>query len=37
MAGEFQRSQVCRSDEEVLRVAAAWKAAMLAKHWIDVR
>lgn len=34
--GEFQRSQVCRSEEEVLRVTAAWKAAMSGKGWHEI-
>ena len=31
--GEFQRSQVCRSQDEVLTVTAEWKAAMIEKGW----
>jgi hypothetical protein len=32
--GEFQRSQVCRSQDGVLSVTAEWKAAMLGKGWV---
>ena len=31
--GDLQRSQVCRSQDEVLTTGEAWKAAMLEKGW----
>jgi hypothetical protein len=31
--GELHRSQVCRSQEEVLDMIDRWKAALLAKGW----
>lgn len=31
--GEFQRSQVCRSQDEVLDTVDQWKAALLEKGW----
>jgi len=31
--GEFQRSQVCRSKDEMLTVVTEWRAAMMAKGW----
>jgi hypothetical protein len=31
--GSLQRSQVCRSQDEVLDTADQWKAAMLEKGW----
>jgi hypothetical protein len=33
VAGELLRSEVCRSQDDVLRVCEQWKAAMLAKGW----
>jgi hypothetical protein len=32
--GSLQRSQVCRTQDEVLDMSEAWKAAMLAKGWL---
>ena len=34
VAGSLQRSQVCRSQDEVLDTADQWKAAMLEKGWL---
>jgi len=31
--GEFQRSQVCRSQDEMFTVVTEWRAAMIAKGW----
>jgi hypothetical protein len=31
--GILQRSQVCRSNEEVLDIQELWKAAMVGKGW----
>ena len=33
VAGSLQRSQVCRSQDDVLNTADQWKAAMLEKDW----
>jgi hypothetical protein len=31
--GELQRSQVCRSQDEVLTTSEQWKAAMIENGW----
>jgi hypothetical protein len=31
--GDLQRSQVCRSHDEVMDTGEAWKAAMIEKGW----
>jgi hypothetical protein len=31
--GELQRSQVCRSNDEILDTQAQWKSAMVGKGW----
>jgi hypothetical protein len=33
IAGSLQRSQVCRTQEDVLDTTEQWKAAMLEKGW----
>lgn len=33
MAGALQRSQVCRSQEEIFDTSDQWKAALLEKGW----
>jgi hypothetical protein len=33
IAGSLQRSQVCRSQDEVLDTSELWKSAMVAKGW----
>jgi len=33
VAGSLQRSQVCRSQDEVLDTSEQWKAAMMEKGW----
>ena len=33
IAGALQRSQVCRSQDEVLDTSEQWKAAMVDKGW----
>jgi hypothetical protein len=35
--GDLQRSEVCRSTDEVLSKTEAWKAALLERGWHDVR
>ncbi len=34
IASSLQRSQVCRTQEEVLDTADRWKAAMIEKRWV---
>jgi hypothetical protein len=31
--GDFRRSEVCRSQDEVLDVTEQWKAAMVGRGW----
>ena len=33
IAGSLQRSEVCRSQDEVLDTSEQWKAAMIEKGW----
>lgn len=33
VAGSLQRSQVCRSQDDVLDTSEQWKAAMIEKGW----
>ena len=33
IAGSLQRSQVCRSQDEVLDISEQWKAAMIERGW----
>jgi hypothetical protein len=33
IAGSLQRSQVCRTQDEVLDTSDEWKAAMIEKGW----
>jgi hypothetical protein len=33
IAGSLQRSQVCRSQDEVLDTSEQWKSAMIEKGW----
>lgn len=33
VAGELPRTQVCRSEEEVLSTTEQWKAAMVERGW----
>jgi hypothetical protein len=33
IAGSLQRSQVCRTQDEVLDTSERWKAAMIEKDW----
>jgi hypothetical protein len=33
VAGSLQRSQVCRTQDEVLDTSDEWKAAMIEKGW----
>lgn len=33
LAGSLQRSQVCRTQDEVLDTSEQWKAAMVEKGW----
>jgi hypothetical protein len=33
VAGSLQRSQVCRSQDEVVTTGEQWKAAMIEKGW----
>ena len=35
--GSLQRSQVCRSSDEVLDTQEQWKAAMVGKGWSEWR
>lgn len=35
--GQLQRSQVCRSSDEVLERTERWKSALLERGWRDVR
>ena len=35
MVGELVRSQVCRSSDEILETAEAWKRAMVARGWCE--
>lgn len=35
VAGSLQRSQVCRSQDEVLITSDQWKAAMLQSGWLQ--
>jgi hypothetical protein len=32
--GILQRSQVCRSNDEVLDIQEQWKSAMVGKEWV---
>ena len=33
--GTLQRSQVCRTQDEILDLTDSWKAALLARGWIQ--
>lgn len=33
IAGDLQRSEVCRSQDDVLTTAEQWKAALIKKGW----
>lgn len=35
IAGSLQRSEVCRSQDEVLDKSEQWKAAMIEKGWAE--